>query len=276
MRILTFIVFIFLLLSLKSQDLEKQRVWLDGELYIELFDSTERHPNRYTANNHIYKAGTSIKFDYTYIDSKGKAFKFERSDDNSKPWKLHEMGTSSASTVRHIRMDVHYAQDPIQSKNPSYNKTTTSYAYETSMPKNQISYRGLIENDLNVWLQPPADGYFNTLQLNPFPLIQAPYKKGNRWKWSNSVNTLTGLQIQEKWEGNLEISHEYSITDERYLQTKIGRLPCYIVEANGKSKLGSTKLKSYFNLDYGFVKLEYLNIDGSRFIFELIEFIPPQ
>jgi hypothetical protein len=33
--------------------------------------------------------------------------------------------------------------------------------------------------------------------------------------------------------------------------------------------LGTTKLKSFFNENFGFVKLDYTNIDGTKTIIEL-------
>ena len=257
---------------LYSQNSASQKVWLDGDVYVEYFDSTEKHPNRYTSNNHIYKAGTSIKFDYTFIDPQGKTFKFQSNEDKNTPWELVELNKASTNTIAHIRMDVHYAQDPIQSKNPSYDKTTISYTYLNNATSQIVSYNGLVENELNVWLQPPNTDFFGILQLNPFPFIQASYKKGNRWQLSNKVNAAWSNARWKTWEGNLDVSFDYGITGERYIESKIGKLPCYIVEAEGKSKLGKTALKAYFNLDHGFVKLEYFNIDRSQIIFDIVEF----
>ena len=64
---------------------------------------------------------------------------------------------------------------------------------------------------------------------------------------------------------------------ETKLKTNFGTLTCYVTEAkavNLHSKPGY--LTSYFNEQYGFVKLEYTNIDGSRLVIELVEFQSPE
>ncbi|MBP6754945.1 MAG: hypothetical protein KA210_02265 [Bacteroidia bacterium] len=49
----------------------------------------------------------------------------------------------------------------------------------------------------------------------------------------------------------------------------MGNLECYFVLATSKSRIGETELISYFNPKFGFVKLEYKNIDGTKTVLEL-------
>ncbi|MFP3577738.1 hypothetical protein, partial [Brevibacillus sp. SIMBA_040] len=53
------------------------------------------------------------------------------------------------------------------------------------------------------------------------------------------------------------------------ISTKLGNLECFIINAKAKSRIGETELLSYFNPVFGFVRLEYKNIDGSKTILEL-------
>ena len=53
------------------------------------------------------------------------------------------------------------------------------------------------------------------------------------------------------------------------VKTTLGTLTCYVVESEAKSALGFTKLVSYYHKEFGFVKLNYTNIDKSRLILEL-------
>ncbi|MDW9379143.1 hypothetical protein [Chryseobacterium sp. JV558] len=46
-------------------------------------------------------------------------------------------------------------------------------------------------------------------------------------------------------------------------------LECYIVHAIANSRIGKTELISYFNPKFGFVKLEYTNIDNTKTVLEL-------
>ena len=72
-----------------------------------------------------------------------------------------------------------------------------------------------------------------------------------------------------EWKGGIENNYEYEIVDKKNISTKLGNLECYIVNAKAKSRIGETELISYFNFKYGFVKLEYKNIDGTKTILEL-------
>jgi hypothetical protein len=47
------------------------------------------------------------------------------------------------------------------------------------------------------------------------------------------------------------------------------RILSVIVKGKAKSRIGETELIAYFNPTYGFVKLDYKNIDGSRTVIEL-------
>ena len=73
------------------------------------------------------------------------------------------------------------------------------------------------------------------------------------------------------WEGKIENEYEYEITDKRTLKTDLGEIECLVIESNAKSRIGETKLTAYFNPEYGFVKLDYTNIDGSKTNLELTE-----
>lgn len=68
----------------------------------------------------------------------------------------------------------------------------------------------------------------------------------------------------------MHFTHRYQLTDSTLFPTPLGRLPCYRVLATGTCKLGTTALESYFNPTYGFVQLNYQNIDRSRLELELV------
>ena len=54
------------------------------------------------------------------------------------------------------------------------------------------------------------------------------------------------------------------------LATPLSSLPCYRVQATATSKLSITTLESYFHPTYGFVRLNYRNIDRSRVQLEMV------
>jgi hypothetical protein len=44
---------------------------------------------------------------------------------------------------------------------------------------------------------------------------------------------------------------------------------CFIVEASCNSPFGNSRLTTFFNDNYGFMKMDYTNMDGSHFTFSL-------
>ena len=151
---------------------------------------------------------------------------------------------------------------------PDYSQTNLKYSLydETS-----YSMSGVIENEANVWMHPPRDYYFKILELNPFPYIKAPFEIGNKWKWSLKIGDSWADERWKMWQGSIENKYEYEIVDKRKLETELGELSCYIIKSNAKSRIGKTELTAFFHEKYGFVKLNYINIDGTKTNLELIE-----
>ena len=62
----------------------------------------------------------------------------------------------------------------------------------------------------------------------------------------------------------------YTITGKTQLVTALGTLDCFITKSTAVNEYGEGHLTSYFNEQYGFVKLEYLNIDNSQLVIDLV------
>ena len=73
----------------------------------------------------------------------------------------------------------------------------------------------------------------------------------------------------KKWQGSIELHYEYTIVSQEVIDLPMGKLQCWKVAATATSAVGRTELISYFNEQHGFVKLDYLNIDGSRTVLVL-------
>lgn len=149
--------------------------------------------------------------------------------------------------------------------------------YEHYLPNENTYYpkesSGLIENRKNIWIHPfRAPYYFRMLNICPYPFVQKPLQIGNQWKWELGVggSRYTGKEWAE-WEGTVLFSHHYEVLEKVNLNTKLGDLNCWKIIARGSSKIGETGLTFYFHESFGFVKLEYDNINKSRIVFELIE-----
>jgi hypothetical protein len=108
------------------------------------------------------------------------------------------------------------------------------------------------------------------LEINPFPFIQKPYLKGNKWYWSLEIGSYWSDYRWKEWNGMIENKYTYEIVDTNsIIHTPLGELNCYKIDSYAESELGKTCLTSYFNETYGFVRLDYINIDGSILNIEL-------
>lgn len=151
-----------------------------------------------------------------------------------------------------------------------YGQTRSSW---TLTGKNRWkSYSGITENDTVVWIHPPRNGLYRKLELSPFPMVKFPLEVGNNWKWSLLIGNQWSVKGHAEW-GNADeqFVSNYQITRKVSLSTKLGVINCYEIESFTESDFIQTELKYYYSTDYGFVRLEYLNIDKRRLIMELVE-----
>ena len=156
---------------------------------------------------------------------------------------------------------------------PDYSQTIIQQKY--TAVNGQVLFdgsTGLIENEKNIWLHPFRGKYFSVTEFSPFPYVKLPLKEGTKWTWRLP-------EIDSRWsdpriieyKGTVEATYNYKIVDEKNLKTAFGVLSCFVIEAEAKNRIGKSKLRSYFNPQYGFVLLEYTNIDKSKLILELIQ-----
>jgi hypothetical protein len=127
---------------------------------------------------------------------------------------------------------------------------------------------GVIEIGNRVILSPPRNSFFKVLELSPFPMVGDSIKVGYEWTDRQVVSENATVPNLMEWKGELIKELSYKITKSEYLRTNIGTLFCYLVAGTCLSPLGETKLIAYYNEQFGFVKMDFFNIDGSRIIFD--------
>lgn len=270
MRIYALILLLLIVSCASIHDAKYDLVLDDGSIWVEQFDSTHHDDSRYNRNNKIFKEGTSFIYSFTHIDTNGEKYSFMYVDSIS-DWKFLPL-PSNGEEIEKVSISVTEGLGQIKKGIPNYNQTVLSYSYWS---KNTMapfgSQSGVIENEKNVWMHPPRDQYFQILELNPFPYIKKPHKVGNSWEWSLSIGDFWADPRWKTWNGTITNVYAYKIVDRITLNTNLGRVKCFVVEADAISKLGKTKLVSYFSKKYGFVRLHYDNIDGSKTQLELLE-----
>ena len=226
-------------------------ILLDGSLYANVIDKSEN------LIHETYKRGSEITFSYKYTDRNGKEQYFVINKGNF--WDFTSASNTSDNVIRDFKLKV--LHENMNFNDPKFYQIGISYIIE----KNDVSpfVTGLIENEKNIWLHPPREFLFRILELNPFPYIKYPFQIGHTWNWELEIGGQWGDKRWKEWSGNITNKYQYKITDKKTINTAIGLLECYIIESEAKSKLGTTKLISYFNELFGFVKLDYTNIDNS-------------
>ena len=238
----------------------------DG-IAVEKFDSTNTDQNRFTKNNSTFREGSVFTYEIEHITAKNEKMFFawdESNEDFRKKWKFVPADSVDENTILRVAISVQKGLEPMIFNNPDYNQTVIKYQYELKEGNARFSSSsGVIENENNIWMHPPRDQYFSILELNPFPFIKAPYEIGNEWNWQLRIGDGWGDKRWKQWDGSIENEYTYKITDRKTLKTKLGEISCWVIEGTAVSRIGETKLKAFFNPTYGFVQLNYTNIDGS-------------
>ncbi|NDV14646.1 hypothetical protein GO009_01295 [Muricauda sp. TY007] len=245
----------------------------DDEIWVEQFDSTNLDTSRYNLNNIIFKENTSFIYSFKHFTKDNQRLSFKYIDSIS-DWKFVPYSNKKDGLFEKVSITVTKGLGQMSRGIPDYNQTVLSYSYLTHndfAPYGSTS--GVIENEKNVWMHPPRDKYFKILELNPFPYIKAPYKVGNTWTWLLSIGDFWSDPRWLAWNGLVENSYVYEIIEKSKLKTALGNLNCFVIQSKATSRLGETKLTSYFHKKFGFVRLDYQNIDGSRTILELVDVI---
>lgn len=231
----------------------------DG-LFIEIFENDSLID--YDSDNRIYIMGRKIVYNYTHFDSTGNQYVFAQDNNN---WEFLRMCDSNEKSIRSIEIVVE-RPDNFPS---DYPETMSSFIYP---PYSEKIYSGIIENEKNVWMHPPRYGLFKILELNPFPFIQRPFAISHTWHWALEIGSQYGDKRWASWTGNLHNDITYTIAGIEQVVTKIGSLNCYRIDGVASNSIGTSKLTSFFNTEFGFVKMIYNNIDCSTTILELESF----
>lgn len=245
-------------------------------VFVEEIPSFNQDPNRYNADNKIYLPGKEFVYGYYYETADGKQLLAQNILDDSIPtskaWQFVFAEQYNTLTITDIILTVQDGMGLLAQVRPGYNRTTVDINYK--MPVGLGDFReivGIIENEQGVWIYPPRQKVFGVLAMNPQPYIKAPYEVGNQWNWTFMVGAAYSDLRWIEWGGQLINECAYKITSKKMVDTPMGEMECFEVNAFGLNRLGRTQLTSYFNEEYGFVKMNYLNVDGSKIIILLKE-----
>jgi len=129
---------------------------------------------------------------------------------------------------------------------------------------------GVAETPNEIFLHPPRNDKYAILEFSPFPIVHFPLSVGKEWIWSLEIGShwakMAGIKNLNK---TYTFEHSYKVTRDTTILFNGGKVNCFVIEANCRSPYGKSRLITYFNNEYGFMKMDYLNMDNSRFIFLL-------
>lgn len=275
MRIIKFLPLLLLNIYCSTQKPLGNYIVDEDGITAEKIDSTKQYDEIFNTNNIIYTVGKKYTYSYYYQNTNGEKFLIKRGKEILNPrgyktygWEFVNIEKQDEQTINIITLTPNLG-NPF-SDDPTYNQTSISYNY---LMKNGQSFSmettGAIENEMNTWIHPPRSNFFKILELNPFPYIKLPYKKNTKWNWKLQIGDHWSDKRWLEWKDGIENTYEYEIKEKKTVPTKLGKLECFIVYAKAKSRIGETELISHFNPKFGFVKLEYKNIDGTKTVLEL-------
>lgn len=241
-------------------------------LYFEREIPNNFNPSVYTSDNKIYTLNKTFYFNYYFIEHKD-TLKLTAEVEEIKVGEFTEQKLKNSFVPSSYQKDdllTTIAISIVDGFNDTQSIIEYKYYNQNNIEFNYYASSGLVENDLNIWIHPFRDGYFGILQYNPFPFVQFPLVIGNKWTWKLLYECDSMQNRWVNWKGgNVESDYYYEILQKEVLQTTIGEINCWVINSICKSVLGQTELTSFFNEKYGFVKLDYLNIDKSRTVIEL-------
>lgn len=263
-----YFIIILSIIMLSCTQKPKQQYDNEDGIFFEKFEETNTDENKYNNDNVVYTVGKKYTFEYDY-EKNNTHYLYQQND---KEWSLINKDSIGLYSNIVTKVIAEIANgNPMENYISNYNQTVIKYQYYPIISKNAT---GVVENEKNIWMHPPRQSLFEVLELNPFPYIKYPLKVGQEWEWKLKIGEKWGDIRWKKWEGSITNIMNYKITDYRKEQTSLGNLDCYIIVASAKSRIGNTQLTAFFNKKHGFVKLDYLNIDGSTLKFKLIDIDP--
>ena len=124
---------------------------------------------------------------------------------------------------------------------------------------------GVIENVEKIWTHPFRSNQYNFTQVAPFPQVELPLRIGKTWTDKN-ISLKDGFG---DW-ANMKVISTFEVIDKSEITTLYGKFPnSWKIKAVSEFPLGESELTYWFNAEYGFVKMNYINYGGQRLDIEI-------
>lgn len=273
MKILNFILALLVLITFTScKDKEKLSFiyFCEDKLCQEVMNLDSSTIQNYTVDNKIYREGLRFVYDYRYLD-KGTFLV------GNEGHRLDTITDTNSQTIVQVSFTVSEERGrSMREMIPEYYQSGVNYDYygksgESFYPKTSS---GLIENEINVWIHPfRRSTYFAMLNINPYPYVQYPIEVGNTYQWELGVGGSAYIDpVWAMWDGTTIRKHKYLVSGKEIIVLPFdAAAEVYVIEATATSEIGDSGATFKFSDKYGFVEMNYDNLNGSQFLFSLTQ-----
>ncbi|MFD1552936.1 hypothetical protein DNU06_15970 [Putridiphycobacter roseus] len=218
------------------------------------YDGLHIEKNNVDKDNSIYTFGKTFVFNFNILANNSDYFIQKNETDT---FVLTENMDSLKISEIHLTV-----LKPKLFKRTNLRQTEVLYSYAPN--PTSVSSTGIVENNINIWMHPPRNGFFKSLETCPFPYIKLDKPIGYKWSDSMRIGNHWSDKIWGEWEGRLLLKYDYEIIGKEKIDTEFGKIDCIVVNAVANSRIGQSKLTAYFSEKYGFVKLEYTLFNGIK------------
>ncbi len=236
-------------------------------LAIEQPDPSDSSDERYNKDNIIYRVGRSFYFNFEYKDKTGKKLWAKVKDyTHFDRYGIVSQGPPANNYITGFRAVVQPGRKPFSDLDRNFNKSVLAYEY--LMPNgvfDRVALTMLVENNKNIWLIPPRDFLFKVLELSPYPYVKFPLDTINKWTYRKTISDKWGDDRWMHWKGRTNAGFTYYNKGRRLAKHPfLGEIQVYLIHAIGAVKGMTSSVDFLFSKKYGFVQMNYLNVDSSR------------
>jgi hypothetical protein len=234
-------------------------ILLSAQLLGQVYKTVEIEKKNIDADNKIYRPGQQFIYHLTILNGIDTLF-LKMTEDRS----FELLSRKTDETVSKVYLTV---AQPKNKEKTNKKQTEIFYTYENL--NYWASSTGIVENERNIWLHPPRDGFFRILQLFPFPYIKFEGQMHHQWTDHLAISEQWSNELIGEWHGVLETDLSYEWVENVNLKSSFGQVWCQKLKCISKSLLGENSLIAYFSKKHGFIKLEYSSFNNIRLHLDL-------
>ncbi|TWR25799.1 hypothetical protein FPZ43_16070 [Mucilaginibacter pallidiroseus] len=237
----------------------------EKDIYVEPKLVNDKGINPFNYDNKVFVDNKTYVFDYFIVKGNDTLkYAIVPQADGTKTWKYVPQNDKDSNTVSYLGIKTLGKIGPIVMENPNYKQTEVFlYHYNAKLKPLETELTGVIENKANVWLHPFRFHALEILQLSPFPYIKLPVRVGSTYLWNLDIGEKWPEFRAFDWKGKLTLNCKYVVKGTEKLALPIRTIQATKVEGIAETASGQSSLISYYNKQFGFVKLVYKNLDGS-------------